>query len=744
MNARAQIPMKSVAVQAPSLTPVSHAWLQRKCACGRSASLKGECDECRNKVGVTLQRAVAGAVSPIDPPAMPRSGRDFCQLPLRWYAGPPKTLEEVGSAQCDLDAGKMTWNVDVKKLPVCMADCAKVHELSHVDFGNASCAKLVAVYKALMDAIAKAEKSKSEADLKEAELKEADLEKAVEDYTKWFNTTCRENERRAYQAGIDACNKDDVRKSCADLGETAGYNKNMKDWGTFRDNPPNCPAPPEESKKTEPGKKAPEKKEEKQPAPAKLSGLMLSAAKQGNLPASMCACADHSQSRDESAESQKMKLQRRPAGGAPETAPSIVHEVLGSQGQVLDAATRAFFDQRFNHDFGRVRIHADATAEQSARSVNALAYTVGQDIVFAAGQYRPHTTAGRELLAHELVHTIQQSGTPAGNVPGTLSVGDPGDAAEREAESTARTVLAGDQAIDVSDGGAQPSIRRQDSPPDNSPTPLDAPPQPAPSTPGDATQAGGMGTGGSGTAPGVPTCQPTGLDRAAFLATPGATKDDFGRTPLIAAAVTFPAVNTNPTKPKGVTVAATSAALPAIPSVFTKAGAFVEGDGEVLGGDQRSCPSGKYPIRWIITPQGAQKISDGEQEHCNDFQFAFDISLKQYTAAVNALAGSGRVFPDDKAVETALTRTTGVAPGNWQSVFVCLAQKSLLRDPRNKGGASWHTPRPTRLTPTSPDCKDLRLIVSDGSLPEVGKHPSSDIIKGCGEKQTASATPVAP
>jgi Domain of unknown function (DUF4157) len=455
-----------------------------------------------------------------------------------------------------------------------------------------------------------------------------------------------------------------------------------------------------------------------------------------------CACGGSG----EQCEACRHEQMRRSESGTPAlaAAPPIVQRVLRSPGHPLDAQTRSFFEPRFGYDFSRVRIHNDERAAASARAVNALAYTVGQCIVFAAGQYRPHTSAGRELLAHELVHTLQQSSGVAGHVPGTLSMGDPADAAEREAESAAKAALAGDQAAAVSDRGAQPTIRRQDSQPDISPTPQDAPPQPGPSASGDVTQAGGTGTGGSGTAPGGSTCQPTGLDRAAFLATAGATKEDFGLTTLDVSAVTYPGVNTNPAKPKGVTLAATSAALPTIPSVFTKAGSFVEGDATVVGGDERSCPSGKYPVRWIITPQGAQKISDGEQEHCNDFQFAFDISLKQYAVAVNALASGGRVFPNDKAVETALTSTTGVAPGNWQNVFVCLARKSLLRDPRSKGGPSWHTPRPTRLTPTFPDCKDVRVIVSDGSLPEVGKHPSSDIIKGCGEKQAASAPPVVP
>ena len=67
-------------------------------------------------------------------------------------------------------------------------------------------------------------------------------------------------------------------------------------------------------------------------------------------------------------------------------------------------------EQRFGHDFSRVRVHTDADAGQSAREVNAHAYTVGRDIVFGAGSYAPHSGAGRRLLAHELTHTLQQEG----------------------------------------------------------------------------------------------------------------------------------------------------------------------------------------------------------------------------------------------------------------------------------------------------------------------------------------------
>ncbi|MBX3302611.1 MAG: DUF4157 domain-containing protein [Nitrospira sp.] len=90
------------------------------------------------------------------------------------------------------------------------------------------------------------------------------------------------------------------------------------------------------------------------------------------------------------------------------TAPPIVHEILNSPGHTLDSVTRAFFEPRFGHDFSRVRVHTDERAEQSARDVNAHAYTVGNDIVFSTGKFSPATQEGRRLLAHELTHVMQQ------------------------------------------------------------------------------------------------------------------------------------------------------------------------------------------------------------------------------------------------------------------------------------------------------------------------------------------------
>ena len=93
-------------------------------------------------------------------------------------------------------------------------------------------------------------------------------------------------------------------------------------------------------------------------------------------------------------------------------APPIVRKVLASPGQPLSPATRDFMEPRFGYDFSRVRVHSGAAAETSARDMGAHAYTAGLHIVFGAGQYRPETPAGKRLLAHEMVHVVQQYGSP--------------------------------------------------------------------------------------------------------------------------------------------------------------------------------------------------------------------------------------------------------------------------------------------------------------------------------------------
>ncbi|MGH9944724.1 MAG: DUF4157 domain-containing protein [Pyrinomonadaceae bacterium] len=121
--------------------------------------------------------------------------------------------------------------------------------------------------------------------------------------------------------------------------------------------------------------------------------------------------------------------------------PPIVHDVLRSSGAPLDRATRARMESRFGHDFGRVRVHSDERATESARAVRARAYTVGRDIVFGGGQYAPYTATGQRLLAHEMSHILQQRGTKSdAPTASALHIGPAGDASEREAEAAANHV----------------------------------------------------------------------------------------------------------------------------------------------------------------------------------------------------------------------------------------------------------------------------------------------------------------
>ncbi len=102
----------------------------------------------------------------------------------------------------------------------------------------------------------------------------------------------------------------------------------------------------------------------------------------------------------------------RPAASAL-AAPPGVQAALASPGRPLEPGLRKDMEQRFGHDFSRVRIHADQAAQRSAQALAAKAYTVGEQLVFGAGLYAPSTGAGRRLLAHELAHVVQQQGTAA-------------------------------------------------------------------------------------------------------------------------------------------------------------------------------------------------------------------------------------------------------------------------------------------------------------------------------------------
>ena len=111
-----------------------------------------------------------------------------------------------------------------------------------------------------------------------------------------------------------------------------------------------------------------------------------------------------------------------------------------SVGYPLNPTTRAFMEFRLGQDLSDVRVHTDAGAAASAQRLNARAFTLGHDIAFAPGQYAPATLEGQRLLAHELVHTLQQGRAALASLD-QLEVSNPADSMERQAEQASSDVF---------------------------------------------------------------------------------------------------------------------------------------------------------------------------------------------------------------------------------------------------------------------------------------------------------------
>lgn len=126
-----------------------------------------------------------------------------------------------------------------------------------------------------------------------------------------------------------------------------------------------------------------------------------------------------------------------------EEQPSPVHDVINSSGRPLEEPVRTDMETRLGHDFGDVRVHDDGAAHSSAQSVNAHAYTVGSHVVFQRDAYNPGSDNGRQTLAHELTHVVQQRSGPVDGsaAPGGIKVSDPSDRFEREASANAERAM---------------------------------------------------------------------------------------------------------------------------------------------------------------------------------------------------------------------------------------------------------------------------------------------------------------
>jgi hypothetical protein len=188
-------------------------------------------------------------------------------------------------------------------------------------------------------------------------------------------------------------------------------------------------------------------------------------------------------------------------------APAVVHEALRTSGEPIEPESCVFFEQAFGHNFSRVRVHTDQLAARSAKAVNAHAFTVGEDIVFADGQYAPRDAAGALLIAHELAHVVQQRAMSPSDTSG-LRVSPTDASSENEADRAANAVMSR-QAPHLSPGSVAPRVARRGP----VPAPVRPPVRPAPARPaGPGTSAPGRPAPWGGPSPNTPMWVPEPSD----------------------------------------------------------------------------------------------------------------------------------------------------------------------------------------------------------------------------------------
>lgn len=413
-----------------------------------------------------------------------------------------------------------------------------------------------------------------------------------------------------------------------------------------------------------------------------------------------------------------------------ESAPSV-HQVLRAPGKPLDPAMRAAMEPQFRHDFSRVRVHADNEAAASANSMGALAYTVGRHMIFAEGQYAPATRAGQRLLAHELAHTVQQRSTAEGAGMAQLHAGAVNDPLEVEAERASEAAAAGVRThIPFLRQEAAPVLRRQPKPGPEIPSP-----PPIEKLPPKKEEITGT-TGPVECQPHADSklpCTPQPVSIAAFQKL-GAPPDALGFT-IPGRKFTAPEVITTPAgKDKGgeVVILPTSAAPISCQSYFVKGGTDIQRT-MPLDKDTRAAEqcNGRYTATVSVSAKGAERAKAAEMEHCKDYKYAFDISLGCYAGVINDLAKKNATFPSQQAAEDAVTKKVGRPPGQWSAYYIHLLDQSATRDSKEK---KWHIPvdpNPLGVTPvgTGHCAAASKIVVDQHSYPELGRHPSSQIIK---------------
>ena len=225
------------------------------------------------------------------------------------------------------------------------------------------------------------------------------------------------------------------------------------------------------------------------------------------------------------------------------------------------------------------------------------------------------------------------------------------------------------------------------------------------------------------------TCDSNGFSRQDFLARNGNNKDELGRTSITSSpAILNPSLlKFQQQKGKTVSLLPFQVNLPVIQSLFTQAGDFFEDTSKFFCQQNCDCKSGDYPLKWRILKDGAEKIKAGEQEHCDDFNLSYQLTIFRLATLVNQLSATQQIFADETTARKQIRQAIGFDADNWLNKFNCLNNLSVKR--RDKSSPPLHAPiRRIKIPDIATGCKFMELRISSASFPEIGNHPSVSVV----------------
>lgn len=474
-------------------------------------------------------------------------------------------------------------------------------------------------------------------------------------------------------------------------------------------------------------------------------------------------------------------VQRRASGPATEEVHAAAARGLESPATSLPFAGQIQAAFGPDHDVSSIQAHVGGSAEAASRAMGATAYATGNHTVFATAPDL-HTAAHEAAHVVQQREGVQLSGGGGVGQAGDSYERHADAVADRVVQGQSAADLLGQHAHAASDpgqgdqvqhkcngcggavsgagecttckdkanpkptistGGSQlvqrnpdPTKSQDSAAPANQDNGAGAGAQPAAS--GASQFASTWGWGGDATRNVYAPCNVVEMDRAGFLAFEATAlaqggkrsslaqaKGGFGITTSTVSNAKPPPIEAEAFQDGGRTkfrLKPTHAEMAAIQSAVTSAGEFVEGVFHWGSQDPNGCPSGNYPIRWVLLPDGLAKVKQGEQEHCNDFRSAFDNTHVLYASVINNVAAANRVYDTEKAAIGDALSSLGMAqPGEMMASYSAAAARTLSRD------KSAHIPHIARQQP-DPGCREVRTVLGAGSWQGVPGPASDDVV----------------